>query len=167
MQVTNADKGRWGSYSNRKDSYDDELDAAAFKRIVRSNEDLKDYLRKFLPEGTANYRFVDKHFGPYKVDMSILNENGKVVADVELERWSQWDETWPSYYKHIHFLGRKEKFFADRPFFMVYLNKSQNKCMCLEKSVFEHIPTIDKFFKMKKVWDQVKEIPLSEGVIYS
>ena len=37
MQVTNADKARWGSYSNRKDSYDDELDAAAFKRIVRSN----------------------------------------------------------------------------------------------------------------------------------
>tara|TARA_Y100000385_G_scaffold203805_1_gene211164 strand:+ start:496 stop:996 length:501 start_codon:yes stop_codon:yes gene_type:complete len=166
MQVTNADKARWGSYPDRKDSFDDEQDALAFKKLVRSNKKLQSYIESFNPS-TQTYHLIDKQFGQYKVDMSMVDSSDNVVADIELERWSQWDATWPSYYKHIHFLGRKEKFFKDRPFFMVYLNKSMNKCMCLEKSVFEHIPTINKYFRYKKVWEYVKEIPLSEGVIYS
>jgi len=166
MQVTNVHRTKWGSYSDRKDSYDDNQDALAFKRLVKSNKELHSYIGSFIPRNQT-YRFIDKHFGPYKVDMSIVDSHNNVVADIELERWSQWDETWPSYYKHIHFLGRKEKFFTERPFFMVYLNKSMNQCMCLEKSVFEHIPTINKYFSYKKVWDKVKEIPLSEGKIYT
>lgn len=164
MRVTNVERTRWGNYHDRTNSFDDTDDINAFIRIVKRNESLKEYIRSYV--GKGNLQFVPHHFGKYSVDITLLRD-GTPVADFDVERWSQWKDTWPEYYRHIHFLGRKEKFLQEeRPFFMVYLNFPRNECLIVEKETIQQYPTITKTFKMKKVSDRVKEIPLSEGRRY-
>jgi hypothetical protein len=164
--VSNEQKSEWGNYSDRINSFDDEKDIEAFISLTRKNEDLRFFIRNKLGKGLMSFR---PHFyGKYGPDLTIVDEFQKPVADLDVERWSQWGETWPEYYKYIHFLGRKDKYLnEDRPFFMVYLNYPRTKCLVVEKETILKYPTILKKFKKKNVLDKVKEISLSEGVIFT
>jgi len=163
QQVTKAHKNKWGSYKDRDNSYDDAQDILLFAQLVSNTPDLKDYIRSYLPKGEFTFR---KHpYGKYEVDLALLNDNKEVVATFDVERWSEWREEWPWYYKWIHFLGRKEKFLADN-FFMAYLNYNRTKVIIVDNKTIQPYPTINKFFKAKNVWDWVKEIPMNKGRIY-
>jgi hypothetical protein len=98
----------------------------------------------------------------------LFSEQGIPVATIDIERWSAWQDNWPAYYKHIHFLGRKEKFLNQHavPFFMAFLNFQRNKVLMIEETDIRKQPTIDKFFKYKGVTDRVREIPMTEGHLF-
>lgn len=165
MRVTNVERTRWGNYSDRVNSFDDSTDIEKFIELAKKNEDLRYYLRAFVGKGSLTFR--PHFFGKYGVDLTLVNEYGTPVADIDIERWSQWHANWPEHYKHIHFLGRKEKYLSeDRPFFMVYMNYPRTQCLILSKEIIQLYPTIDKKFKTKNITDRVKEIPLSEGRVF-
>ena len=166
MTVTKAHKAAWGSYTDRKNSYDDDADINAFIQLCKNNSNLHQYLSSFMPK--QKMVFKPKKDGMYGVDLSITTKDGKVCATIDIERWSQWNEDWPSYYRHIHFLGRKEKFLNqyNTPFFMAFMNYSRTKVLMISEQDIRKYPTIDKYFKHKKVTDRVKELPMSEGHVY-
>ena len=166
MQITKAHKTAWGSYGDRKNSFDDDEDIKRFIGMIHRNESLKSYLKTFLPKGT--FSFKPKPHGQYGVDLGLFSEHGTPVATIDIERWSAWNEDWPSYYKHIHFLGRKEKFLNqhDAPFFMAFMNFSRTKVLMISQDDIIKHPTIDKFFKHKGVTDRVRELKMSEGYLF-
>jgi hypothetical protein len=166
MTVTKAHKTTWGSYTDRKDSYDDDADITAFIQLCKKDSNLHQYLSTYLPK--KSLRFKPKMNGIYGVDLSIITEDGKVCATIDIERWSQWNEDWPSYYRYIHFLGRKEKFLNQYnvPFFMAFMNYSRTKVLMISEQDIRKYPTIDKYFKHKRVTDRVKELPMSDGYVY-
>jgi hypothetical protein len=101
------------------------------------------------------------------VDLSLQNEKNENVLTIDIERWSQWVDEWPDYYKHIHFLGRKEKFIQpDIPFFMGYMNYHRTKVLMISKEDIQKYPTIDKYFRRKQTTDRLKELPMSEGYVF-
>jgi len=166
MQITRAHKTAWGSYGDRRNSFDDDSDIKTFITLIRKDATLKEYLCSFLPKGT--FTFKPKPHGQYGVDLGLFSEQGKPVATIDIERWSAWNEDWPSYYKHIHFLARKEKFLEqhDAPFFMAFLNFTRDKVLMISEQDIRKHPTRDKYFKAKGVTDRVRELPMSEGWVF-
>ena len=165
-QVTKEIINRWGNYSDRKNNFDDDEDIVAFKKLCVESNGLLEFIKEYLPEG--NYKWISKPYGKYGVDMGILNkDSGEICLIIDLERWSQWKDDWPSYYRYLHFLGRKDHFLnEDVPFIMAYLNYNQNKVILLNKETLNKYMTREKYFSYKKCNDMVKEIPMIEGYIF-
>jgi len=166
-KVSKEDKENWGSYSDRSNSFDDTSDIDDFISLVNKHPELKSYIRSFLPENT-NLIWKPKPLGNYNVDIGIVNSTHELVATFDVERWREWNPDWPTYYKHIHFLGRKNKFLLQNelPFFMCFLNYTKNKVLVVDRDTIENYPTIEKKFKRKAVRDTVRELPLSSGKLF-
>ena len=166
-RVDKNDKKEWGSrLPDRRDSFDDDNDIKEFKKLCHDNPDMSDYIRKFVPEG--EYKWISKPNGKYGIDIALVNRrNGKQVLLVDLERWNYWKNDWPSYYKYVHFLGRKDHFLnSDKPFLIVYLSYDASKVILVDKDTLKKYRTESKYFKVKKRWDLVKVLPMSEGHIF-
>lgn len=165
-QITRAHKTAWGSYNDRKDSFDDDEDISRFIGLIHRDESLKTYLKTFLPKGT--FSFKPKPHGKYGVDLGLFSEHGTTVATIDIERWSAWNEDWPSYYRYIHFLARKEKFLNqhEAPFFMAFLNFKRDKVLMISHKDINKYPSKPKYFKAKGVTDIVRELPMSEGYVF-
>ena len=166
-KVSKQDKENWGSYSDRDNSLDDTSDIDDFIHMVNKHPELKSYIRSFLPNTKLDLVWTPKPFGKYNVDIGIKC-NEEVIATFDVERWREWNPDWPTYYKHIHFLGRKNKFLLlnKLPFFMCFLNYTKNKVLGVDRDTIENYPTIEKKFKRKAVRDTVRELPLSSGKLF-
>lgn len=164
--VSSKDINRWGSYKDRQNSFDDVDDLVAFAEMCVSNPKLNEYIKSYFPE--PGLSITPKPDGDKGVDLGIVNSGKEIIGTVDVERWSAWDSEWPSFYKWIHFLGRKDKFLraSDQPFFMAYLNYSQNKVLIVDKDTLLQFPTKEKLFQAKGVVDKVKEIPMYLGRIF-
>lgn len=170
--VTSLDRKKWGSYKDRDNSFDDKADIAKFKEMFFENKSIRQYMSSRLTN-TRNLDFIEKPYGDYGVDLGLKTETEpvQVVAMIEIERWSQWDDEWPSFYRSIHFLGRKNKFLEqsiknDVPFFMVYFNFSKTKLLMVSKEDIIKYPTQEKYFKTQKKWDVVRDISPSDGHVF-
>ena len=119
--ITKEDINKFGSYKDRKDHFDDELDVDAFIA----------FLMTIYIDGNVEYR--KKPFGEYGVDLGVYI-NGKLSFTVDVERWSAWKDEWPHFYSHVSFLGRKEKFLKRKEnFVMVNFNYDRTKFICIDK----------------------------------
>lgn len=162
--VTKEDKNRWGSYSDRKNSFDDGEDIYRFADLVNEQKPLREYLRSYIGEGDCGW--VEKPDGDYGVDLALYKDNVR-VANFDLERWSQWKEEWPSFYKHLTFLGRKEKFLHQEvPFFMCWMSFNRDRVLVVDEQTILCYPTIDKHFRNHDVIDKIKNIPMKKGYIF-
>ena len=151
--ITKEDKNSFGIFSDRKDNYDDSLEISKFI----------EFAKKFYDQ---TYEFREKPFGDYDVDLGIY-KSGKLISTVDVERWKQWDSDWPSNYKYISFLGRKEKFLGrSKDFAMVYFNKSLEKILVVSKKDILKYPTEKKFFTKYKKYDLVRQISFDCGRLY-
>ena len=165
MQVNQTLRTQWGNYSDRRNSYDDNEDIRQFIKLVSTNEHLSSYLKQYV--NTGDYKFVPKPDGEYGVDLSLQDKSNNIVLTIDIERWSQWNQDWPEYYKHIHFLGRKEKFLKrETPFFMGFMNYHRTKVLMISKKDIQKYPTIEKFFKHKQVSDKVRELSMKDGYVF-
>lgn len=168
MIVTSKQISQWGSYSDRKDSFDDTSDLIVFAQMCIDNPNLNKFIKSRVLNTHSGHKIKSKPFGDMGVDLGIYDGSGLLVATLDVERWSAWDQEWPSYYKWIHFLGRKDKFLNQYavPFFMAYLNYSKNKVIVLDQGTLSKYETRSKYFQGKGMWDDVKEIPISEGNLF-
>jgi hypothetical protein len=171
VRVNNVHRTIWGGYEDRVDSFDDDEDCARFIALLKESSGLAEYVKSFLPL-QSTFSIKTKPNGRYGVDMGVFkgcHETTEPVATIDIERWSAWNEDWPSFYKHIHFLGRKDKFlnrYDDKPFFMAYFNYSRDKIILVSKESILKYPTEDKYFSHKKVVDRVRVLPMHEGHIF-
>jgi len=158
--------GQWANYKDRSDSFDDSKEIKKLISMITKDKQFNQYVKSFLPD--LELSLVSKPFGEYGVDIGFIDSNTKdIVGTMDLERWSQWDDDWPNFYKHIHFLSRKEKFLKnDKPFFMAYFNFKLSKVLLVSRESIEKFTPIKKHFKVKNVNDNVREISLSEGHIF-
>ena len=167
--VTKQDKNRWGSsFKDRKNSYDDDSDIEIFVRNhVKKIESLKKYIIEKIGSDAKGYFWTIKPEGKYGPDLGLYDSDKNLILILDLERWSQWGEDWPSYYKYLHFLGRKDHFLErDIPFLMVYLSHDRDKLIILEKEELLKYKTKEKFFRHKKKFDRVKECKMKSGFIF-
>lgn len=172
-QVSKQQIKQWGSFSDRKDSFDDEEDINKFVEMVGKSDALIQYLINFIKRGDYTWSFHpdrtdDDPEGKYGVDLALVEKGtNKRIANFDLERRGEWKSDWPAFYKAIHFLGRKEKFLDKGvPFFMCYLNYNRDRVLVLEEGDIVKYPTINKHFSNGNVDDSVKRIPLSLGTIF-
>ena len=163
QQVSRIHKNTWGNYKDRTDSFDDKQDLKIFASIVSNTPKLKEYLVSRTTNNPDTFR-LHPH-GQYGVDMALIDDKNNELATFDIERWSEWKDDWPPFYKHIHFLGRKEKFLQDN-FFMVYMNYNRTKVIIVDNDTITQYPTINKQFKAKRVMDKVKEIPMNVGRVF-
>lgn len=165
MKVTSVHRTKWGSYNDRNNSFDDREDIKTFFDMVNKDESLKKYLTSFLPETPDHLRPHPN--GKYGVDIGIVCK-GEIIGTIDIERWREWNPNWPDYYKHIHFLARKEKFLkqSDKPFFMANMNFNRTKVLMISRNDIEQYPTKEKYFHRKGVSDMVRELKISDGVIF-
>jgi len=150
--ITNEDINKFGSYKDRNNHFDDELDIDVFIA----------FLKTVYIDGNVEYK--KKPFGDYGVDLGVYID-GKLFFTVDVERWSAWKNEWPNFYSHISFLGRKEKFLKRKEnFVMVYFNYDHTKFICVDRKDIVKYPTIDRHTKGKL--DRIKKLPFDVGRLY-
>ncbi len=167
-RVSKTQIGRWGSYADRADSFDDVEDIHVFIHMCSSNLDLRNYIIDKLNLSTPTETNFRKHpDGQFDVDLGIVDKSGNRLLNIDIERWSVWAEDWPAHYKCISFLGRKDKFLnRGVPFLMCYFNHDRSKVLIAEESDILKTPSLDKEFKGKGVIDKIRSLPFSVGRIF-
>lgn len=162
--VSKEDKRKWGSYEDRKDSFDDDGDISAFVSMAKNNPKLREFIASFIKGG--NYNFISKPYGDYDVDFALV-DGEEVIATFDVERWNAWNPDWPSFYKYISFLDRKVKFLNNpMPFFMCFMNYPRTKTLIVEKDAIKKYRSVDKNFANHHVTDKIKKIPFHEGSLF-
>lgn len=150
--VTKSDIKQFGTFSDRKNSFDDDADVETFIKFLRIAYD------------DQNAEFVSKPFGKYNVDIAVYVDD-VLKLTVDVERWKSWSSDWPPYYSHVSFLGRKEKFLTRKEnFCMVYFNNDRSKFICVDKKDILKYPTVSRNVKGKL--DRVKIIPFDDARLY-
>jgi len=164
QNVTKKHRSQWGSYKDRKNSFDDSKDIYRFAELVNQYSSVRNYIRSYIGGGDCGW--VEKPDGDYGVDLALYR-NGVRSANFDIERWSQWKSEWPHYYNYLQFLGRKEKFLGKEvPFFMCFMNFNRDRFALVDEKTIRSYPTIEKEFVHKNVKDRVKEISMSDGYIF-
>jgi len=150
--INKTDIKKFGTFTDRKNSFDDDLDIETFIKFLKIAYD------------DQNAEFVSKPFGIYNVDIGVYVD-GKLKLTVDVERWKSWDSEWPSYYSHVSFLGRKEKFLTRKEnFCMVYFNNTRDKFICVDKKDILKYPTVNRNVKGKL--DRVKIVSFDDARLY-
>lgn len=150
--ITKKDINKFGSYEDRNDSFDDDLDVDTFI----------DFLSTIYKDDSVEFR--KKPFGIYGVDLGVYT-NGKLSFTVDVERWSAWKQEWPKFYSHVSFLGRKEKFLERKEnFVMVFFNYDLTKFICVDKKDIVKYPTIDRHTQGKL--DRIRKISFDDARLY-
>lgn len=164
QQVDNDAIRRWGSYSDRKNSFDDDADIDALVNMIQYDENMNNYIENIMPT-SENYSFSPKHYGAYGVDLTIVDEAGEPIMNIDVERWSQWTDSWPKHYKRLHFLARKDKFLFQEPtFVMAFMSYNQDKVILVEQTdIMKYEP---KQKRLGKYMDTVRDMPISVGNVF-
>jgi hypothetical protein len=166
-QVNKQMKNKWGSYSDRDNSFDDDADYDYFIHHTKTNKELQKYLLQYIPKD-MDCKWKFKPDGDYGIDLALIDSHtSKKLLCIDLERWSAWKNEWPSYYRYLHFLGRKDHFLEnDEQFLMVFFEYNRNKLIIIDKHTIKRYNTINKWFKAKDCYDWVKEMKMSDGHIF-
>lgn len=168
MKVTKEQINEWGStYNDRADSFDDTDDITILMECVLWDESLLTYIKQYIPEN-IKVSFRKHPDGPYGVDLGIVESNtNNRICNLDVERWSQWKDEWPSNYRCISFLARKDKFLKqDVPFFMCYFNYYRSKLLIVEEHDILNTPALDKKFASGKGIDKIRSLPFNVGHIF-
>jgi len=76
--INKTDIKKFGTFTDRKNSFDDDLDIETFIKFLKIAYD------------DQNAEFVSKPFGIYSVDIGVYVD-GKLKLTVDVERWKSWD----------------------------------------------------------------------------
>lgn len=149
--ITKTDIGNFGSFSDRTNSFDDQKEIDVISKFLKTRQDNSDQIK-------------EKPFGKYDVDLGVFDSEGDLIYAVDVERWSSWDEDWPSNYRYISFLQRKEKFLKYDQFVMIFFNYSLTKFIRIRKEdILNYSPT-SRYTKGKT--DYIRKIPFECGKLY-
>lgn len=149
--ITSEDIKKFGSYGDRKDSFDDEIELDVISNFLRTRCNKTDKIKK-------------KPYGIYGVDIGVFDFENNLKFVVDVERWSSWKEDWPSNYRYLSFLERKEKFLKYSNFVMIFFNYNLTKFVRIKKEDIISISPEKRYTKGK--YDMVRKIPFECGKMY-
>ena len=151
-----------------KNGYDDKQERLAFRRMVRTDPALRNFLIDYcsLDIKNAPYNEVNDPLGMYGVDLGVVDKNDNIVCLVEVDVFFTWKDEWPHYYKWCHRLGRKEKYYADNdyPYINITFNANHKNGILTTREIESQYPIKEKWFKHKQMNEMVREIPISEAI---
>jgi hypothetical protein len=144
--------GELGSFADRKNSYDDDNELEIFCRFLKTN-----FLEK--------YQIVQKPYGPYGVDIGIFFDNDLVCA-FDLERCKTWKNDWPSNWRCLSFLSRKDEHLKFPQFGMVWFNNSLTKFAIAWKKDILKYPVEKRYVNGKEDPKGVRKVNFNHGKLY-
>jgi hypothetical protein len=151
--ITKSDINQFGSYTDRKNNFDDDQEINVMINFLKG-----------VYENDPSITYKPKPDGDYGVDLGVY-WGSKLATTVDVERWSAWNDDWPAFYKHVSFLGRKEKFLKKGVgFLMAYFNFDLTKVIVVDKQTILQYPTIDRHTKGKI--DRIKKIDFDGARLY-
>ena len=152
-----------------KRGYNDRLERDAFRKMVRAKDStLRDFLKDYcqLDLNNGPYTVVDDPLGTYAVDLGIVDKDKNIVCLVEVDVFFAWKKEWPNFYRWCHRLARKEKYWKNTPYPYVKITFSANHKdgIMTTREIESQYPIIKKWFKQKKMYDQLREVPISSAI---
>lgn len=149
--ITSKDIKKFGSYKDRYDSFDDKLELDIIFNFLKNKCNDTDRIRK-------------KPYGKYDVDLAVFDKENILKFAVDVERWSVWKGDWPSNYRYLSFLERKEKFLKYNNFVMIFFNHDLTKFVRIKKEDILNVSPVKRFTQGK--YDLVRKIPFEYGKMY-
>ena len=152
--ISSSDKRRYGSSTDRSDSFDDSLEV----------EKVTPTLQALYP----NAEVLDKPYGPYGIDV-VVRENGQDILWVELERSMGWVGEFR--YPSVSFLERKFHFVEEArekgaKFAMCWFERNHEQFVTAQGSVIEQYEPFEKTLRSGRV-DVVRHIDIEDCKFYS
>ena len=152
-----------------KRGFNDEPERYAFRKMVKAkNSVLRDFLKDYsnLDFNNGPFTVIDDPLGPYAVDMGIVDKNKNIVCLVEVDVFFAWKKEWPSFYRWCHRLARKEKYWINTPYPYINITFSANHKdgIMTTREIESQYPIIKKWFKQKKMHEQLREVPISSAI---
>ena len=144
--------GELGSFIDRKSSYDDNAELEIFCKFLKTN---------FSDE----YKIIQKPYGPYGVDIGIFSDN-QIVCAFDLERCKTWKDDWPSNWRCLSFLSRKDKHLKFPQFGMVWFNNSLTKFAIAWKKDILKYQVEKRYVNGKEDPKGVRKINFDDGKLY-
>ena len=144
--------GELGSFKDRKNSYDDDNELKIFCKLLKTN---------FLEE----YKIIQKPYGPYGVDIGVFSDN-EIICAFDLERCKTWKDDWPSNWRCLSFLSRKDKHLKFPQFGMVWFNNSLTKFAIAWKKDIIKYPVEKRYVNGKEDPKGVRKIDFDCGKLY-
>ena len=151
-----------------KNGYDDKPERKAFRKMQWRDESfkafIKDYAQLNMQDGP--FQIIEDPLGEYQVDLGMIDSACKIVCLIEVDVWNGWHDKWPSYYKWCHRLGRKTKYWINNsyPYINVTFNENHNDAIVTTREIESQYPIKQKWFKVKKMYDDVREVPISRAI---
>jgi|TARA_B100000768_G_C11099647_1_gene298509 hypothetical protein len=149
-----------------KNGYDDKPERQAFREMQWHDESfkafIKDYAQLNMQDGP--FQIIEDPLGEYEVDLGMIDSAGKIVCLIEVDVFNEWHDKWPFYYKCLHRLKRKTKYWVNNsyPYINVTFNTNHNAAIVTTREIESQYPIIDKWFKVKKMTEQLREVPISK-----
>lgn len=152
-----------------KRGYNDRLERDAFRKMVRAKDStLRDFLKDYcqLDFNNGPYTVVDDPLGTYAVDLGIVDKDKNIVCLVEVDVFFAWKKEWPNFYRWCHRLARKEKYWIDTsyPYVNITFSANHKDGIMTTREIESQYPIIKKWFKQKKMYEQLREVPISSAI---
>ena len=164
--MTNNNKEKIESFA--KNDYNDYPERKAFRTLLWQDESFKDWIKNYFQLNMENgpFKIIEDPLGEYKVDLGMIDSDGNIVGLIEVDVFFSWKDKWPSYYKWCHRLGRKTKYWINNsyPYINVTFNTNHNNAILTTREIESQYPIKDKWFKDKKMTEQVREVPISKAI---
>jgi len=148
-----------------KRGYNDIPERKAVERLLTNDPNFKSWLQKYF-QIDGPFQLVQDPLGEYKVDMGVVDKDGKILGLIEVDVFFSWKNEWPSHYKWCHRLGRKRKYWINTPYPYINITFSVNHkdAIVTTREIESQYPIKNKYFKYKQMTEQIVEVPISEAI---
>jgi len=148
-----------------KRGYNDIPERKAVERLLTNDPNFKSWLQKYF-QIDGPFQLVQDPLGEYKVDMGVVDKDGKILGLIEVDVFFSWKNEWPSHYKWCHRLGRKRKYWINTPYPYINITFSVNHkdAIVTTREIESQYPIKNKYFKHKQMTEQIVEVPISEAI---
>ena len=142
---------KYATAEDRIDQFDDSRELRVFKAFLEHWYDPK------------TYRVVEKPDGPYGVDLALVTTQGDLACAFDLERCLSWRDDWPSHWRSLSFLARKNHYLDFAQFGMVWFNAFLTTCVIAWKDDILLAPVETRRFAKQSYTDRVRLVPFEAG----
>ena len=148
-----------------KRGYNDIPERKAVERLLTNDPNFKSWLQKYF-QIDGPFQLIQDPLGEYKVDMGVVDKDGKILGLIEVDVFFSWKNEWPSHYKWCHRLGRKRKYWINTPYPYINITFSVNHkdAIVTTREIESQYPIKNKYFKYKQMTEQIVEVPISEAI---
>ena len=151
-----------------KNGYDDKPERKAFRKMIYRDESFKNWIKDYFQLNMEDgpFKIIEDPLGEYQVDLGMVDSSDNIVGLIEVDVFFSWKDKWPSYYKWCHRLGRKTKYWINNsyPYINITFNTKHNDAIVTTREIESQYPIKDKWFKDKKMAEQVREVPISKSI---